>query len=61
MMLNMITGINGWKTLAKHILCECKCKFDDKKCNSNEKWNKDKCWCECKNLKKHCVCKKGYI
>ena len=22
---NMITGINEWKTLAKHISCECKC------------------------------------
>ena len=22
------------------------------KCNSNKKWNNDKCWCKCKNLKK---------
>ena len=27
---NMITGINGLKTLTKHISCECKCKFDHK-------------------------------
>ena len=27
---NMITGINGLKTLTKRISCECKCKFDDK-------------------------------
>ena len=25
---NMITGINGSKTLTKHISCECKCRFD---------------------------------
>ena len=41
--------------------CEYKCKFDDRKCNSNQKWNNHKCRCECKNLKKHCVCKKYYI
>ena len=27
---NMITGISESKTLTKHILCECKCKFDGK-------------------------------
>ena len=27
---NMITGINESKTLAKHISCESKCKFDER-------------------------------
>ena len=40
---NMITGINDSKTLTKHISCECKSKFDGRKCNSNQWWNKDKC------------------
>ena len=35
-MFNMITGINESKTLEKHISCECKCKFNRTKCNSNE-------------------------
>ena len=52
---NMITGINELKTLTKHISCECKCKFDRKKCDSDQWWNKGKCRCECK---KHHVCKK---
>ena len=34
--VNMITGINASKTLTKHILCECKCRFDGKKCNSDQ-------------------------
>ena len=34
---NMITGINQSKILAKHVSCECKCKFDGRKCNSNQK------------------------
>ena len=40
---NMITRTNQLKTLVKHISCECKCKFDGRKCNSNKKWNNDKC------------------
>ena len=35
---NMITGINESKTLTKHVSCNCKCKFDGRKCNSNQKW-----------------------
>ena len=37
-LFNMITGMNESKTLTKHILCECKCKFDGRKCNSNQWW-----------------------
>ena len=33
--LNMITGINELETLTKHISCDCKCKFDGRKCNSD--------------------------
>ena len=50
---NMITGINESKTLTKKISCESKCKFDGKKCNSDQCWNNDKCRCECK--KRHYV------
>ena len=39
---NTITEINESKRLAKHISCECKCKFDGRKSNSNQKWNNDK-------------------
>ena len=35
-MLNMITGINESKILTKCISCECKCKFDGRKCNSDQ-------------------------
>ena len=43
---NMITGLNELKILTKHISCECKCQFDGRKCNSNQKWNNGKCWCK---------------
>ena len=55
---NMITRINESKTLAKHISCECKCKIDGRKCNSNKWWNNDKRRCECK---KHNIWEKDYI
>ena len=34
---NMISGKNELKTLTKSISCECKCKFDGRKCKSNQK------------------------
>ena len=58
---NMITRINQSKTLTKHISCKCKFKFDGRKCNSNQKWNNDKCWCEGKNPNNHRVCEKDYM
>ena len=54
----MITGINEPKTLTKDISFECKCKFDRRKCNSNQWWNDDKCQCECK---KRYVFEKDYV
>ena len=46
------------KTLTKHVSCEFKCKFNVRKCNSNQKWNDYKYRCECK---KHHICEKDYI
>ena len=40
---NMITKTNKSKTLIKNILCDCKCKFNGRKCISNQKWVNDKC------------------
>ena len=33
---NLITGINESKTLTNDTSCECKCKFDGRKRNSNQ-------------------------
>ena len=55
---NLITGINESKTLTKHISCECKCKIDGRKCNSDQWWNNDKCRFE--GIKRH-ECEKNYI
>ena len=55
---NMIIGINGSKTLIKHMTCECKFRFGGKKFSSDQCCNNGKCWCECK--KRH-VCEKDYV
>ena len=52
----MITGINESRTLAKQ--CQCKCKFNDRNCNSYQNLNIDNRLCECK---KHHICEKDYI
>ena len=58
---NIITRISESKTLTKHISWKCKCKFDSRKWNSNQKRNNDKCRCECKNPKEHHACEKKFI
>ena len=40
---NMIKWTNESKTATKHVWYECKCKFDGRKCNSNQKSNNKKC------------------
>ena len=38
--------------------CICECKFWANACNNKQRWNKDKCRCECKELiDKECVIK----
>ena len=39
----MSTGINELKILTKDISCECKCRFDRNKCNSDRWWNNSIC------------------
>ena len=48
--LSMITGVNESKTLAKHLPCQCKSRFDGRKCGTDQWWNNDKCLCESKNV-----------
>ena len=56
--LNQHDCRNEWvETLTKNI-CEFKCKFDGRKCNSNLWWNNNYCWCKCR---KHHISEKDYI
>ena len=44
--ISMIKNRNESKTLAKHISCDCKCKFNSITCNSNQKSNNKTYQCE---------------
>lgn len=52
---NLITGINEFESWVKHFFWDKKCRIDSKKSTLNQKWNKDKCWCECKKALKQCT------
>ena len=51
----MITRMKEAKTLIKHIVCHCKCKYDSERCNSSQISNNKKCRCE---YKKYRTCNK---
>ena len=47
--LDVITNKKEAKPMTKHISCDCKCKFNNTTCNSNQKWNNKTYQYECKN------------
>ena len=57
----MMKEINESETLEKHISSKCRCNFGDRKCNSKQKWNIDKCQCKCKKPIKHRACKEDHV
>ena len=42
----MITNKNQTKTIVKYFSRDYKCKFNNRKCNSNQKWNNETYQCE---------------
>ena len=54
---DLLSNKNLLKNISFHQSCKCGCLLDEKVCNNLQKWNKDKCRCECLKIKK---CKIGY-
>ena len=54
---DLLSKKNILKNISFHKSCKCSCLLDEKVCNNLQKWNKDKCSCECLKIKK---CKIGY-
>ena len=48
---DLISNKNVLKTISFHQSCKCGCLLDEKVCNNLQKWNKDKCRCECLKIK----------
>ena len=41
---------NETRHIKWHETCKCMCRLDKIICNSKQRWNEDKCRCECKEL-----------
>ena len=60
-LFNLISRTNEAKHIEQHETCKCKCRLDAIVCNNKQRWNKNKCRCECKELIDKGVCDKGFI
>ena len=45
---NLISQVNETRFLVHQESCDCKFGLNEIAYNSKQKWNLDKCWCECK-------------
>ena len=52
---------NEARPIEWHDMCKCECKFGANVCNNRQRWNKDRCRYECKELIDIGVCDKGFI
>ena len=46
---NLMTLTNETRHIEWHESCKCICRLDPIICNKKQRWNKNKCRCECKN------------
>ena len=58
---NLMSRTNERRFIEWHETCKCKYRLDAFVCNNKERWNKNKCRCECKELIDKGVCDKGFI
>ena len=47
---NLVSGTNETRHTEWHETCKCKCRFNSSVYNNKQRWNDDKCRCECKEL-----------
>ena len=51
---------NETRHIKWHETCKCICRLDAIVCNNKQRWNDNKCWCECKELINKGVCDEGF-
>ena len=57
---NLMSRTNETRHIKWHKTCKCICKLDAIVCNNKQRWNNDKCQCECKEFIDKGVWDKGY-
>ena len=58
---NLMSRTNETKQIKWHETSKSESKFGANVCNNKQRWNKNKCRCECKELIDKGVCDKGFI
>ena len=58
---NLMPRNNETRHIKWHEICKSKCRLDASVCNNKQRWNKDKCRCECEELIDKGSCDKGFI
>ena len=53
---NLMSRTNETRHIKWHETCKCKCRLDASVCNNKQRWNDDKCRCECKELIDKGIC-----
>ena len=56
-----MTKTNESRHIEWHETFKSNCRLDARVCCNKQRWNKDKCWCECKELIDKAVRDKGSI
>ena len=57
---SLMSRTNEARHIKWHETYKCICRLDARVCNNKQRWNNDKCRCECKELIDKGVCDKGY-
>ena len=58
---NLMSITNETRLIKWDETCKCKCRLDASVCNIKQRWNKDKCRSESKELIDKGICDKGFI
>ena len=58
---NLVSRTNEARHIKLHKNCKCRCRFDTSVCNNKQRWNEDKCRCECKGLIDKVSCDNAFI
>ena len=58
---NLMTLANETRLIKSHETCKCICRLNEIIYSNKQRWNNDKCRCECKKLIDKGVCDEGFI
>ena len=58
---NLMSRTNETRYIEWHETCKCEFKFEENVFNNKQRWNKNKCRCECNEFINKGVCDKGFI